>query len=229
MNRLQLCQRYAREAGFSGASNGTLPASTLNQQGEMLTVVSDIDAAYEALQNKKPNWEFLRQDFSFQTISGTSTYTPTDAGAADHKRWKTDTFKMYLTSAGQSTEQDITYIPWDRFRYVRLFGATATQSGEPLEFSIKPNKSIIFWPNPDAIYTARGEYYQKADVMTANDDEPLMPDDFHLILVWSALMKYGRREAAPEAYALGLENYNEIWPALKGHQLPAITTAGPMV
>ena len=226
--RLQLCQRYAKEAGISGASNSTLPTSTLAQTGEMLDVVNDIDSAYEKLQNMKPNWHFLRFDFSFPTISGTQNYTPTDAGYPEHKTWKADSFRCYLTATGTDDEQDLCFVPWEDFRDLYLLGSQRDASGRPIKFTIKPDKSVSFYPKPDAIYTVVGEYWKRAQAMGANATEPLMPDEFHLILVWMALMKYGLREAAQEKYALGLMEYNALIGPLKTTQLPPMETAGPM-
>ncbi len=227
--RLQLCQRFVQEAEISGGANSTLPASTLNQSGEMQQAVRDIDAAYEKLQNWKPNWHFLRFDFSFPTISGTQSYTPTDAGLAEHKTWKRDSFRCYLTATGVADEQHLDYVPWECFRDAYLHSANRNVSGRPIKFTIEPDKSVTFYPKPDANYTVVGEYWKRAQAMTADATEPLMPDEFHLILVWMACMAHGRRQSAPETFGLGKENFEEMFGALKTTQLPPVRVAGPML
>lgn len=231
VNRLQLCQRLAQEADISGATSG--PASTENQTGEYANVVNWIDQAYTDLQNRHRNWNFLRDDFSFGTVAAQPTYTSTDVALTSFRSWKHDTLKIYRTSAGQSTEQDLVYSPWDVFRYTRQFGGSASQSGQPTEFSIRPDKSLIFWPIPDAIYTVTGEYfrgnYDLSTGATPDTNTPAFPDDFHLILVWMGLMSYGEFEGDSTFYNRGLRNFAERYSALKADQLPPIGTAGPLV
>lgn len=229
MNKLALCQRLAQEAGISGASNGTLPSATTGQTGEMLQVVRDIESAYEELQNMRPNWLFMREDFSFNLVAGTATYTPTTAGLTDFRAWRTDTFRIYRTSTGSDDEQWLDYVPWDVFRDAYLLGPERSASGRPFKFTVQPDKTLQFYPKPDAIYTVVGEYQLRAQTLASNTAEPLFPDNFHLILVWMALMKHARREGAPELYAQGKESYGPLMDALKRDQLPPVGMADPMV
>ena len=195
----------------------------------MLQAVRDIDAAYEQLQNMKPNWHFLRFDFSFPTISSTQSYTLTDAGLAEHKTWKRDSFRCYLTATGTTDEQRMTFLPWEHFRDSYLYSANRNVTGRPIWFTIKPDKSVVFYPTPNASYTVVGEYWKRAQALTADATVPLMPAEFHLILVWMACMRHGRRQSAPEIYGLGLDGFNELFGPLKTTQLPPIGLAGPML
>jgi hypothetical protein len=93
---LELCQDLAQEAGIS---DGTMPTSVTSQTGEMKRVVDWIARAYRWVQRKHSNWNFLRNDFSFNTVAGTSNYLYTSA-SAEHQRWKLETFRCYLTAPG---------------------------------------------------------------------------------------------------------------------------------
>lgn len=227
--RLQLCQRLAQEAQLSGAANGTIPTATTSQTGEMLQVVRDIDSAYEKLQAMFNNWDFLRFDFSFNTVAATASYTPTAAGLTEHKTWKPDTFRIYLTSSGVDGEQYLDFMPWPLFREAYLFGASRSNTGMPIKFTVKPDKSVMFYPIPDAIYTVVGEYFKRPQLLTADGTVPLIPDEHQLILVAMALMKHGRRESAQELYGLGKEEYEAMIGPLKRSQLPSPITAGAML
>lgn len=218
---LELSQRLRQEAGISG----TGPSSVTGQTGEMKRVVDWISAAYEDVQIKHPCWQFLRTEFSFSTIASTSAYLPSAVSLTEHADWIEQNLTCYLTSVAD--EQPLDVIPWDEFKGAYQIGTIST--GRPSIAAIKPDKSLIFWPTSDAAYTIRGEYYKRAQSMTANADEPLFPARFHLILVWRALMLYGAQESAPEVYAHGLNEYRRMMNALSRDQLPAKTLGGPLV
>lgn len=228
MNKLALCQRLAQEAGVSGAANGTIPTTTVSQTGEMLQVVRDIESAYEELQNSRKSWLFMREDFTFPTVASTAAYTPTTAGLTDFREWRTDSLRIYRTSAGIDDEQWIDFVPWDLFRDAYLLGAERSATGRPFKFSVKPDKSLILWPVPDAVYTVVGEYQLRAQTLASNTSEPLFPDNFHLILVWMGLKKHAIREGAPELYNQAKEHYGPLWDGLKADQLPSVAMAGPL-
>lgn len=221
---LELCQDLAEEAGIS---DGTTPTAVTGQTGELKRVVGWIARAYREVQRKRPRWNFLRNDFSFPTVVGTSNYASSVA-STEHQRWKLDTFRCYLTATGVVDEQDLVYIPWDEYRVTYLYGANRNVSGRPMRFTVKPDESIELWPKPDAIYTITGEHWWKAQVMSADDDEPLFPDDFHEILMWRGLMYYAAYEEAAAPFAEGQSEFGRIFAKLEADQLPPIETAPPL-
>ncbi len=219
MTKLELCQRLRQEAGISG----TGPAATTGQTGEMLRVVTWVDDAYRDVQNLHQMWEFLRSDFSFPTVASTQTYTRAAANLADLKRWKLDSMRVYLTSTGVTDEQRIDFVPWADFRDVYLYAANRSNTGRPVKFTVKPDKSLMFWPTPDAIYTVVGEYWKLADVLADNSDEPLFDEDFHMVIVWHAIRYYGAFEAAPEKFSFGMSEYERLMSQLCTDQLPQMS------
>lgn len=224
-NFLELCQDLRREAGISG----TGPASVVSQTGEMLRVVEWVSAAYRAIQNLHPTWLFLQNDLTFNTVAATQTYTPTVAGCPELGRWKDDTFQYYLTSVGVNAQQDLIFVPWDEFSAYYLRGSLQTQTGPPSAVTIRPNRSLMFWPIPDAVYTITGEYFKRAQAMTANADEPLIPPEFQDVIVWRALTMYGAYAGASEAYSHGQTEYKRVLADLQANQLPAFELAEPLL
>jgi hypothetical protein len=214
--KLQLCVDLRREAGIAG----TGPLATTNQTGEYQRVVEWIDTAYEEVQNLHPSWDFLRAEFSFATIAATANYTKAAASLAELGSWDVCTFRCYLTATGVADELDLTYVPWSEFRADYGRGTQSTITGRPLVFTVKPNKSVTFWPIPDAIYTINGEYFNRAQVMTADGDEPLIPDQFQAVIVWKGLMLYGAYTGADEKYSHGQNQYKAVLNRLELDQLP---------
>lgn len=225
MNFLQLCQRLRQEAGIPG----TGPAAVSNQTGELKRVVDWVSYAYQDIQNLHNNWEFLRFDFSFPTIASTQEYAPSAVSLDELSAWKRDSVRCYRTSTGVTDETFMTFMDWPSFRDSRLFGANRSVTGKPIEFSIRPsNKAMALFGIPDAVYTMVGEYWKRAQSMSENTDEPLIPSQFHMIIVWRALMEYATYENAPEAYAKGESNYRRMLVKLEGDQLPPMTLGGPL-
>lgn len=221
---LALAQRLRQEAGISG----TGPATVVSQTGEMGRVADWISTAYEEIQDKNATWEFLRNDFSFQTIASTSAYLPSAVNLTEHASWKTNSFRAYLTSTGASDENYLCFVPWEEFRDAYQFGSLRSTPGKPTTFSIRPDKSVELWPVPNAVYTIVGEYYKRPQVMTANADEPLFPRQYHLAIMWKALMYYGTYENAPEAFTSGERNYARLMLKLEANQLPSVKLARPL-
>jgi len=219
MNRLQLCKRLRELAGIAG----TGPTTTLGQTGELGRVVGWIDDSYADICDKRQDWEFLRNDFSFNCTAAQSVYP--QATVTNHANWKDDSLRCYLTTTND--EQWLTYIPWDIFRDTRLKGATRDVTGRPIQFSIKPDKSLVLYPIPDDAYTIDGEFYRTAAVMTADTDTPIF-QRFHMAIVFNALMRYAAYIADPMLYAYGQKEYGRLINKIDANNTPTITAGGAL-
>jgi len=203
--------------------SGTGPASVISQTGESKKIVEWVQAADEDIQNMYPDWEFLRDDFSFSTIAAQQSYTPTQAGESTLANWKVNERGDVRIYSSVLDESYLVYMPWQEFKSTYLFGSSRSQTGRPTVFSIKPNNSIIFHPIPNAVFNCNGEFYGKAVTMATNTADPQFPSQFHMILVWRALTLYGAYDAADERYTHGQNEYLRILTALKRDQMPQIT------
>ena len=224
MTFLELAQKLRQEAQISG----TGPVTVTGQTGQMKMLVDWINDAYKDIQNHHENWDFLRQDLSFDTIPNTAEYTDSGIGLTDLGEWLVDDMRCYLKASGIANQQNIFFEDWDCFRRKYQFGSVSTQTGRPFYFSEKPNNSLIFWPIPDAIYTVTGEYFQSARTLSANTDTPNIPEKYQLIIVYRALMFAGTFFNAPEMYAYGQSEYKKLLFRLEQTQLPATILAGPL-
>jgi len=216
MNRLQLCQRTQQEAGTSQAIS-----TTIGQTGMSGQVVAWVDSAYEDIQNQRGDWNFLLNEFTFPAIIGTATYSKASALLPELGRWKADTLRIYLDSVDD--EQWLDCREWWAFRDSRLMGSNRTATGRPTEFAIKADKAITLWPVPDAEYTVVGEYYKRAQTMTANATEPLIPVPFQMAIVWRAVMFFAADQESPSLYNHAKIEFSRLYCALEIDQLPAIS------
>jgi len=225
MNRLQLCQRLRQEVRISGSG----PTTTLGQAGEYKKIVDWIDAAYEDIQNLHSTWMFLQFPYSFNTIVGKKDYTPTEAGLTALAFWKVQRESDVRCYYAVGDEQILDYHPWDEFREVYLIGSSRATTGRPGKFTIQPNNTMSFDVIPDRIYAINGEYFKKPVSMAADADEPLFPSQYHMAIVYRAMMFYGADYAANEKYTHGQNEYKKILRKLEQSQLPKYSWGGPLV
>lgn len=231
MNFLALCQRTREKCGISGVG----PSTVLNQTGEMLRVVNWVNEAWVDIQNAQPSWDWMRSEFSLPTVANKQAYAPvTDATILDtvtgtpitaFNSWRPETLRVYDPALGLANEQFM--LPWDYDRFRNFYGYAVQPPGRPVCFSIRPrDKALLLGNTPDGVYTVRGEYQRDAQPMAADTDVPSLPSEYHMAIVYGAMMKYASYESAPEVFADGDRNYRNTMFKLSINQLGPMN-AGP--
>lgn len=204
---LQLCNSLIQKCGISGGSITT----AVGQPGESGRVASWIDEAYLNIQLTEPRWWWMRGTVSFATVTNQGSYTPVQCGLSDFGLWKMDSFRSYITSTGTSSEQFLTPIPYDDYRDTYLFGMMRTSYGDPRYISEGPDRSLNLGLIPgDVGYTVVGEYFKTPTRLTADADTPALPAQYHMLIVYRAMMMYGMYESAPETVQEGTALYNAM-------------------
>lgn len=224
MNFLSMCQRLRSEAGLSGSG----PASVLSQTGMQKKIVDWVRSADEDIQNLHSDWEFLVRDFDFATTAAQQAYTPDDAGVSDLNKWRSNDCEQISCRIEYADEQFLIMLSWRDFKRTYLNGVSRSITGRPQFFAIKPDKSMILYPIPDAEYNISGEYFRKAKSLTENTEEPLYPSEYHMAAVWRALVLYGAYDAANEKYTHGQNEYNRLIGAMEANQMPEIAWGEPL-
>jgi len=227
MNYLQMFQRLHSES----RRQGTTPTAVTSQTGMNQRLLNWIDTSYEDIQLLHETWLFRRASFSGSTVDATQNYTAADLGVTDLSMWwfysgqGLSGIRLYSSAAD---ETDLQYVPWDDFLREYKFGARRSTTGRPSVFTVKTDQSIDLWPIPNAIFTLNGEYVQQPDVMEANADIPVF-NDFHMAIVWRALMYYGASSGAGDVYIHGQNQYDDLLYKLEKRYLPIITWGNPLV
>lgn len=222
MNKLELVNRLRMECGVSGNDLVSLTGVT----GESLRMVSWINSAYEDVQRRHQDWEWLRTTVTFPTVDAQQVYTLSNIGISSaFSKWKPETFRLYVTSSGYSTETFLSYQDYETFRDTWQYNANRTITGRPTVFAVTPNKSIALGMTPDATgYTIIGDYYQAPGTLANDTSEPLFPARYHMLLVYMAMQSYAGYEAAPEVMQRGVQKASELVAQLEADQLPMITS-----
>lgn len=133
-----------------------------------------------------------------------------------------------LSFVGFRSEIQMDYIDYDVWRDKYLLGNLRFSYTRPIEMSIAPDKSIVTGPIADAGYTLVGDFFRDPVELSADTDTPAMPNQFHLAIVYQAMMSYGAFEAAPEVYNRGEKEFGKIMRRIGNNQLPEMAFAGAL-
>lgn len=231
---LELCQFTREECRIPGSS---VPSAVTGQTGVLSRICRWVSQSYSEIQNRRPSWRWLRHEFTVDTVESTSSYAYGDCTDSDtssaitrFRRWRIndldDPLKCYLTDTGVGAEYWLSYIPWNHFQAIYRLG-TQTDSN-PSHCSIDPQNNLVIGPAPNDVYTLTGNYVRAAQVLAADGDEPEMPEDFHYLIVYMAMQKYGLTEGAAEILTRGQTEGNKLMRQLELDQLDEIFLAGAL-
>ena len=108
---------------------------------------------------------------------------------------------LYLYDA-QGAQIDFTFLPYTQFQEVS-FGddGSAAAEGVPEWWSERGNQ-IVFYPRADAVYSISIEYVLHAPDLDQDTDEPLLPVEYHDVLVYGAAAELAARERDGQSYAI---------------------------
>lgn len=222
MNFLQLCQRAASECSVSL----TGPADTTTQVGRLNQIVKWVNAAWMDVQTRRNDWRFMVGTFSVSTTSGDGAYTLADLSITSFRKFREESLKCYLTSAGANTETDLVYIPYDD--WYRRFNTGAQSNSYPMWFTVDHDNDLLLAPKPNGTYAVTGEYMKAATELSGDSDEPELAVEFHMAIVYRAMMKYGRYNGAPEVYTDGQNEYGRMMREMERTLRLPEKKAGPL-
>ena len=225
MNYLALCNSLKSKVGISGADLTAVSGLT----GESARLASWINEAYLNIQMAESHWNWMRSPLSFQTVAGQGAYTPAQCGVTDLGDWKMDSFRRYITDTGVRSELFLTPISYDNYRDTYLFGNLRLSYNDPRYIAQAPDRSLNLGMIPgDVGYTVVGEYYHAPVELTLATDTPAMPSQYHMIVVYRAMMMYGMFEAAPEVVQEGTSLYTTMLRRLLRDQMVDVTVGAAL-
>ena len=232
-------QELCAELHGETIDSGSFPATVIGVTGEHARTVRWVRNAYRELQNRHQDWLWLRSRWTVDTTSGDDEYAYGDVtdsrltGAISRfsRWWLYDiegfpNVKSYLTSAGVSGEKYLIPLSWPAFR--DLYKKGTQTNNAPVHVSVDPQRNLVFGPKPNGIYTITGEYQMSAQVLSLDADTPEMPVDYHMLIVYLAMKKYGANRSAPEVLSRGITEGNALLRQIEGNQRPECGMAGSL-
>lgn len=236
MNLLGIVQSIHQEAALPGAA----PTTVAGQSGRAADLVRWAIEAYNDIQRERNGrWKWLRRKFTLNTVADTISYAYTDCTDVDaatpiarFRDWHFDENEpplIYLVSDGQSTERKLTIHPWAEFRDDYQVGTHT--SAYPGWISRDVLNKLYLGPKPDGIYLVSGDFWRSNQILADDNDIPEMPTDYHMLIVYRAIVKYGFNIVAQEKLARARTEGEPLWNGLvqnQHHGLWSLTTSGPL-
>lgn len=131
---------------------------------------------------------------------------------------------VYKTSIGTSDEQPMHFVePYDFEGYFDR-NSFATSVGRPVYYTILPNRRIAVFPRPDVEYTVRIPFRRRVQLLAADADEPAMPEEFHPMIAYKAIMDYMGFQENSRQFQNASRLYSELWEDLNIQQLPRVSS-----
>ena len=212
---LQLCQIAAEETGVST----TGPSDTTSQTGRLKQIVHWVNRAWMDVQTKRNDWRWMVGNFTVNTTAGVRKYaytdctdTATSAAIAAFRDWRRHSLKIYLTSSGQGTETQLPFMDyrlWHATWNVGTPGVSTTRL-YPRSYTTDHDLGILLGGYPNDVYTISGQFMKQATELSGDSDTPELPAEYHSIIVYRAMMKYGSYMAASEVYSRGEAEYKRM-------------------
>lgn len=226
---LGLCEQLSRESGAVGRA----PTAVTGQTGRQARVVGWVATAWTLIQNISQNWSFLQAEHAGTLVPGAATYTAASFNTPRFGDWLGDSYgrlsvTLHDPAIGRGDERHLRQIGYDAWRDRWDFGAQAAD--RPTEYALAPDQSIRFGAAPDRPYALRFRYRKAPQLLAANGDVPDMPERFHDMIVWRAIMLMADHDEAPDALTLAGQKYRVALAQLMGQCLPAVDprAGGPM-
>lgn len=214
MNFLQLCQRVNAEAGLSGPG----PTAVGGQVGMNGKIVAWVQAAHQDIQQKHVDWAFDWQPVSQALVAGQDRYLPADWGLAV-RAWNRQGGWVYATDQGRAARQALVWLPYEQFAGLPV-AAPGQAQGAPLYWSAAPDRRVCFSPVPGEGLTFEAECWLAPQVLAANADVPRLPEEYHLLIVWRALMLYCGHDENAALWQQARQNHDRLIGRMEATELP---------
>lgn len=141
---------------------------------------------------------------------------------APFARWQDETefYTVFVSNTAAGGQPwPLRWMPYEKFQASFVTGTISP--GAPQYWSVGPGKKLLIGPAPNsADYMVTADYWAKPTALVDDADEPDMPEQFHLLLVWRGLLEVSSVDAAPEVEVRARRNMRMAWADLIDDQAP---------
>lgn len=203
MNFLQLCQRLRQETGISDSG----PSNVTGQTGDMKRIVDWVNESWVRLQGMRPNWNWMWKLGEVEIPAGVKIIPMNDRLIPD---------TVYVDGT------PIRVIAYPEFREI------TRQNSVPNVVAYRPDGALAIGAASANARLMSYEAYREPQRFTQGINAPFMPEPYHMIIVWAALMEYAIYDEAPELIQKARLNYEQLLAELTANTLPTIEMPGPL-
>jgi hypothetical protein len=196
VNLVQIARRVKSESGRSGSG----PASVALATGDDRRIIDACIDEWRDIQLEPYQWRWMRRSARV-TLPLQMSHTTASLGLSRMARPKRQNDDYFVTAALESDptrEWQVREVSWDWFRQNLIVNTPA--SGPAQFWSWSPERELYVGPTPDQSQLLRLDYFVKPQELAADADTPEMPEEYHMLIVWRALMSIGVFDAANEIY-----------------------------
>lgn len=217
MNYLELCQQVNLEVSGTSA----VPLAVTGQSGRLANIVNWVAQEYRTIEMLSESWTF-RQVTGIEKSLNTSNYSYGITTAfAISNLLKLDETMLYLydSSIGKSDKSKLEFLNYRTF--MERFRDPAGSTGRPKFCTVDPSGNVLFDVTPDiSTYVFVFDYVRKANTLSANEDVPAFEEEFHPVIVWRAVRRFGINSIAPEVMNMAQNESRMYMNKLKERYLP---------
>lgn len=213
MTFLEICQRIAQESGYSS----TGPSSVVSQTGDNLRFVIWAQDSDLEIQGLRTDWDFMREELSLSFASVNTASLPSDFNRVDQ-----------ASIVGTRADGTKFYPDFVHPREMRLIKREQTDNGGIPIWVMFDNGSCEFFPTPTETVTLSADYFVNPIKMTANSDTPRIPEQYHMAIVFHALMSHGAYDEASNTWQHAHSKWTQYFNQMNMSQLPELKTGGAL-
>ena len=211
MTFLELCNRVVQESGISGAGliSVEVTAATPPILRKVVEWVRQADIDIQTLQD---DWGFRWAIGTLPLLQGQGVYTAMDLGLMDLHKFRGP---LIRSNGGR-----VHYMPWRQFSMAGYQRETAL--GDPQLITVRPDGLIMVYPTPAHNVDLDAEYTRKAVRMLDSEDQPLIPEQWHDVILHKALMYYANHEEDNDLFEKSRFWYEQRLTEMGADQLPVM-------
>jgi hypothetical protein len=211
VNYLTLCQETIGDTGIAGGDPLAID-TVVGQTGRLGDVVRYVRNACVEIDNLWKDWKYLWFEHTSGVLATSSNAPPGPAFSV--QQWDRSTF--WLDKFTGSPKQ-LKYEEWTTFRN----RGSTLQTARPTIISVRPDNTLRVNSNCDQDRPFAAEGWRQPVLLAADADVPLMPENFHRIIVARAQIFYANRHDAPEVLEGAEAEYMDMLDKLQSAQCPS--------
>lgn len=205
MNFLELCKELRSQCSVAGIG----PDRIANQTGNYQRLINWIRQSNTEIQAKYFNWKFLWRRFNHTKEQLKRQFLDTEAttiaAPADLNVWNLSSFRLNRCRIGV-----VEYSQWN---------PEEDYCGVPF-LVVMPDNSLELHNKPAGFPEITADYYAVPQTLKDDKDIPYIPEPYHQLIVYRAMMMYANYDNAPEVKHAALEGMQMLMPQLDASQLP---------
>ena len=226
MNFLAICQAVHEELGLDGAQ--TLPTAVTAQTGRLAQIVNWVRRTNSEIQAKHKEWKFRRsggvvtlpatQALVTQAtiVAANATYNELAPFFRGDRRY----VNIYQSSVGKADTQPVWYLEYEQYR--GWIDRQPLITGRPGRYSVRPDGALLFDTLADVNYAVEFDFVRTIQDLTANNDVPIIPDDYHDAIIYGACMKYAGHTENAVVFGDFNRRFSQRMTQLSNRELPEI-------